>query len=91
MPATGIRNPADPIIIGNATFGFMPSKLTKIMHGANIPIPMVIRAPRMKFTAIAITSLIPETPVDSPPPGKSFICVMNIRLAATTKAIPIPI
>ena len=32
--ATGIRNAQEPIMIGKAAMGFMPSRLTRIMHGA---------------------------------------------------------
>ena len=31
---TGIRNAHDPIMIGNAVVSLMPSRLTRIMHGA---------------------------------------------------------
>src|SRR5262249_47298199 len=31
--ATGMRNAHEPIIIGNAAVGFIPSRLTRIMHG----------------------------------------------------------
>ena len=30
----GIRNAQDPIMIGNAAAGFMPSSAIRIMHGA---------------------------------------------------------
>ena len=33
MPAIGIRNAHEPIMIGNAALAFMPSKLTRIMQG----------------------------------------------------------
>ena len=32
--ATGIRNAHDPIMIGKAAVMFIPSMLTRIMHGA---------------------------------------------------------
>ena len=32
--ATPIRNAHDPIMMGNATLGLMPSMATRIMHGA---------------------------------------------------------
>jgi len=90
MLPVGMRKAQEPIMIGNAALGFMPSRLTRIMHGAYRPMPSVIKAPSMKFTATAITSLMPVTPSASPPPGKSFIWVMNINPAAASKATPIP-
>ena len=36
---TGIRNAHEPIMIGNAAVGFMPSRLTRIMHGRVEPDP----------------------------------------------------
>ena len=30
----GMRNAQEPIMIGKAAFGFMPSSATRIMHGA---------------------------------------------------------
>jgi hypothetical protein len=32
--ATGIRNAHEPIMMGKAAVGFMPSRLTRIMQGA---------------------------------------------------------
>ena len=40
-------------MIGNAAFGFMPRRATRIMHGAYRPIPSVISAPRTKLTPTA--------------------------------------
>ena len=34
MLPTGIRKAHEPIMIGNAAVGFMPSRLTRIMQGA---------------------------------------------------------
>src|ERR1051326_2516956 len=48
---TGIRNAHDPIMIGNAAAGFIPRRLTRIMHGAYRPMPSIIRTPRTKLTA----------------------------------------
>ena len=36
-PATGIRKAHEPIMIGNAAMGFMPSRLTRMRQGAYKP------------------------------------------------------
>ena len=75
--ATGMRNAQDPIIIGNAAMGFIPSRLTIIMHGAYNPMPIVISAPKQKLTAIPIhkrRALEAERI-----PGKSEVAALQIR------------
>jgi len=88
--ATGIRNAHDPIMIGNAARGFIPSKLIRIRHGAYKPMPIVISAPRQKFATIAKNSSVPERPRASPPPGISFRFVITNSAAAAHRAPPIP-
>ena len=91
IEATGIRYAQEPIIIGNATSGLIPSKYTSAIHGAYKPIPAVIRAPSIKFITIPITSLIPVRPTASPPLGKiPRNCNTNIT-PVINKAIAIDI
>ena len=47
----GIRNAQEPIMMGNAALAFMPSRPTRIMHGAYRPMPSVISAPSTKLPA----------------------------------------
>ena len=47
-----MRNAQEPIMIGNAARGFMPSSATRIMHGAYRPMPSVISAPSTKLPAM---------------------------------------
>ena len=91
--ATGMRNAQDPIIIGNAAIGFMPSRLTMIMHGAYNPMPIVISAPKQKLTAIPIHKRVPSRPSAFPvsPKWLPFRFVMINNAAAASRALPIPI
>src|SRR6185503_21225109 len=61
-PATGMSKAHDPIMIGNAARGLIPSKLTRIRHGAYKPTPSVISAPRTQLTQMANTSGPPLRP-----------------------------
>ena len=90
MPAIGIRNAHEPIMIGKAAVGFIPSRLTMIMHGAYRPMPSVISAPSAKLMPQARISLPPVSAVASPPPGKRLSAVMIISTAATSSATPMP-
>jgi hypothetical protein len=57
-----MRNAADPIMMGKATAGLMPSALTTIIEGAYIPMPRVIRAPRTKLAVTAMPRPNPRSP-----------------------------
>ena len=77
-------------MIGKAASGLIPSRHTRIRHGAYRPIPRVMSAPRTKFTATAKSSRAPARPVASPPPGIQPRLVMRIRAAAAVSAVLMP-
>ena len=79
-------------MIGKPAVGFMPSRLTRIMHGAYSPMPSVINAPSTK---------LPPMPSAEHRAGRGRarrrrreqlqICVRSMSAAATSSAKPMPI
>lgn len=54
--AVGIRKVQESIIIGNATIGDISKANTSAIKGAYNPAPTVMKAPKIKFSAMVITS-----------------------------------
>ena len=84
-----MRKAHDPIMMGNATAGSIPSTLTSTMHGAYRPTPSVINAPSTTFVETPMTSFAPVSPTASPPGTRASSCASTIA-AAPRSAIPIP-
>ena len=59
------------------------------MHGANNPIPIVIRAPKIKLPTIPIKSLIPVSPISLPPIGVILNKSRKIKNETINIAMPI--
>src|SRR6185436_1551077 len=68
-PATGMRNAHEPIMMGNAAIGFMPSRLTRMRQGAYSPTPRVMSAPSTKLQPTASANHGPRSSSASPPAG----------------------
>src|SRR4051812_42144685 len=82
--AVGMRKAQEPIMIGNAVVAFMPRRLTRIMHGAYRPMPMVISAPRMKFPTRPMMNFVPSSPSELLPAG-SMLLFFAMKMAANTR------
>ena len=77
-------------MMGKAAIGFIPSKLTRIRHGAYKPIPSVISAPSRKLIATAAASFAPVSSSAKPPLGSWSRFMSANSTAATESAIPMP-
>src|ERR1700730_5504232 len=77
-------------MIGKAASGLMPSRLTRIRHGAYRPTPNIINAPSRQLAHTPNTSAAPWSPRASPPAGNQARFFASISAAATNSATPMP-
>ena len=87
-PVAGIRNAQALAMMGNASRGSRPSRLSRISDGAYSPMPKAISAPSRKWTATATASPAIGRAVAVPPIGNSSRLLIAYRAAAMSSATP---